>query len=61
MTANGLLTASLQPFKPMGQPKEGDMNFFVQAFRASFALYIFPVTVAAVGILGYAARSIYRH
>jgi len=62
MAANGLLAASLQPLKPMGQPREGDMNFFLQGLRASFALYIYlPMTIAAVSIVGYAARSAYRH
>jgi hypothetical protein len=62
MAANGLLAASLQPLKPMGQPREGDMNFFVQGLKASFALYIYlPLTIAGGGILGYGARTAYRH
>lgn len=60
--ADRLLAASLRPLKPMGQPRAGDMNFFVQGLKASFALYIYlPLTIAAGGILGYGARSAYRY
>ena len=61
MTANGLLIAALQPLKAMGQPNEGDVNFFVQGLRAGFAVYIVPLGIAAVGFVWYAARSAYRH
>ncbi len=57
-----LLTASLKPLKSMGQPREGDMNFFVQGLRASFALFIYmPMTLAAIAIGTYGARLAYKH
>ena len=60
MTATGLATAALQPLKAMSLSKEGDVNFFVQGFRTSLVVYILPLSIVAVGLVGYAARSAYR-
>ena len=60
--ASDLLTASLQALSPTGQPREGDMNFFAQGLRASFALYVYlPMTVAAAAFVGYGGRYAKRH
>jgi hypothetical protein len=62
MKTSMLLTKSLKAMKPMGQPREGDMNFFAQGLRASFVLYIYlPVTVASVALAGYGAKYARRH
>ncbi|KPI36600.1 uncharacterized protein AB675_4433 [Cyphellophora attinorum] len=42
--------AARSPLKPTGQPREGDVNFFVQGLRAAIVVYVLPV--ALIGIFG---------
>jgi hypothetical protein len=51
--------ASLQPLKPMGQPREGDMNFFLQGYVASFAFYVAPVVLGTIAASAYGSYKLY--
>lgn len=56
-----LYQAAVQPLKPMGQPKEGDMNFFAQGILAGFVFLVAPVVIGALASAGYAGTKLYRH
>ena len=41
-------SSALQPLKPTGQPKEGQVNFFAQALVVGTVVYALPVFIMAV-------------
>ena len=59
--ANNFYQASLQPLKPMGQPREGEMNFFLQGLVASFVCYVAPVVLGTIAVGAYGSFKLYGH
>ncbi len=56
-----LYNASIQPLKPMGQPKEGDMNFFAQAMLTSYVFVVSPLVIGSIAGAGYLGMKLYGH
>lgn len=51
--------ASVQPLKPMGQPKAGDMNFFAQAMLTSYVFVVSPLVISSIAGAGYLGMKLY--
>ena len=58
--SENLLKAALQPLKPTGQAKEGEMNFFVLGLRVGLGVYVLPVALTMVGGLAWGSRRLYQ-
>ena len=43
----------------MGQPREGEMNFFLQGYVASFAFYVTPVILGTIAAGAYGSYKLY--
>ena len=54
-----LYQTSTRPLKPMGQPKEGDKNFFAQALLTSYVFVVSPIIFGSGVGVGYLGIKLY--
>jgi hypothetical protein len=54
-----LYQTSIQPLKPMSQPKEGDKNFFAIALLTSYVFVVSPIIFSSIAGLGYFGIKLY--
>ena len=55
-----LYTDALKSLKPTGQREVGDVNFFIQALRASALVYVLPVVSTMLAGIVWTGMSVYR-
>ncbi len=58
--ADQIYTDALKPLKPTGQREAGDVNFFIQALRASALVFVLPIVSAALAGSVWTGVSVYR-